>query len=69
MELNDIVYVRYIGDYYKISLIKGKIYKAKVNKHGWYAIFDETKDIYAFPPAAFEVVDKSEFDKQKAAKE
>ena len=53
--------VKYIGDYYKVSLIKGKEYEvvAREPKHGLLAIVDETGEEYCFFPQFFEVVDDS----------
>ena len=51
--------VRYIGSYYEISLVKGKIYDVMSIEKGWYRIFDETEDDYLYPPKSFEIVDDS----------
>lgn len=50
--------VRYIGDYYKVSLIKGKIYEVISQHNGWYEIFDETEEEYLFPNNMFEIVEE-----------
>ena len=51
--------VKYIGDYYKISLIKDKIYEVLSIESGWYRIIDETEDDYLFLPTDFEVIESS----------
>lgn len=50
--------VKYIGEYYKVSLIKGKIYDVLSIEDGWYRIIDETGEDYLFPPKDFEVMEK-----------
>lgn len=52
--------VRYIGDYYKVSLIKGKEYNAMVRHPKWYTIYDESEEYYIFPADMFEVLGKGE---------
>lgn len=52
--------VRYIGDFYKVSLTKNKEYNAMVSDPNWYAIYDDTEDYYAFPSEMFEVLGKGE---------
>jgi hypothetical protein len=49
--------VRYIGDYYKVSLVNGNVYKVLAVEGGWYRIVDETGDDYLFLPDDFEVLD------------
>lgn len=49
--------VRYIGDYYKVSLQKGKIYTVNEEIDGMYCIVDESGDEYAFSKDEFEIVD------------
>jgi hypothetical protein len=53
--------VRYIGDYYKVSLIKGKVYDViAVDTTSWattmYRIIDETHEDYLFSAGSFKVV-------------
>lgn len=48
--------VKYIGDYYKVSLIKGKIYEVLGIENGWYRIVDETGEDFLFSPKDFEIV-------------
>lgn len=50
--------VKYIGDYYKVSLLKNKIYDVINIEEGWYRIIDETGDAYLFSPKEFEIVNK-----------
>lgn len=50
--------VKYIGDYYKVSLIKGKIYCVLNIEDGWYRIIDETGEDYLFSPDEFEIVEE-----------
>lgn len=57
--------VKYIGDYYTVSLIKGKIYDVISVEHGWYRIideegYDEDEEIqgYLFPPEEFEIIEQ-----------
>ncbi len=56
--------VRYIGDYYVASLIKGKVYDVLAVEDGMYRIideegYDEDEEIqgYLFWPEDFEVVE------------
>lgn len=53
----DKVKVRYIGEYYKVSLLKGKVYDVLSIEDGWYRIVDETGEDYLFPPGYFEIVE------------
>lgn len=48
--------VKYIGDTYKVSLIKGKIYSVEDTDKTWYRIIDETGEDYLYPPDEFETV-------------
>lgn len=50
--------VKYIGDYYKVSLKQGKVYEVMEIERGWYRIVDETGEDYLFPPNEFEIVEK-----------
>ena len=54
--------VRYIGDYYKVSLTRNKEYNAMVLDSHTYAIYDDTEDTYVFPAKMFEVIGKGEPD-------
>lgn len=56
MMINSIIKVKYIGENDPLSLLKGKIYDARILKKGWYGIVDETKEEYAYPPELFEIV-------------
>ena len=56
--------VRYIGEYYKTSLLKGKIYEVIRIEKDWYRIIDEDcaddddeYPGYLFPPEEFEIVE------------
>ncbi|MBQ8177245.1 MAG: hypothetical protein IJ035_09470 [Oscillospiraceae bacterium] len=56
--------VKYIGDYYEVSLIKGKVYDVVAIENGLYRIideegYDEDEEIqgYLYPPEDFEVVE------------
>ena len=45
------------GNY--MALIPGKIYEViKIEKHGWYRIYDESGEDYMYPPNFFEVVEE-----------
>ena len=50
--------VKYIDDYYKVSLIKGKIYDVLAIEDGLYRIIDETGEGYLFWSEDFEVVEE-----------
>lgn len=50
--------VRYIGDYYKVSLLKDKIYDVISVEDGAYRIIDETEDDYLFSSNEFEIVEE-----------
>lgn len=52
--------VRYIGDYYKVTLFKGKIYEVLSIENGWYKLLTELGDgdTAFFPPGEFEIVEK-----------
>lgn len=50
--------VRYIGDYYKVSLIKGNIYEVIGIEGDWYRIIDETEEDFLFAPQQFEIVEE-----------
>lgn len=54
----DKIKVRYIGDYYKVSLLKNKIYEVQAIENGWYRIIDETGEDYLFSPKDFEKVEE-----------
>lgn len=52
------VKVRYIGDYYKAYLEKGKVYDAEL-VDGFYRIYDEDDgEDYGYWPEDFEVVEQ-----------
>ncbi len=52
--------VKYIGEYYKVSLEKGKVYDALVDSAHpqFYAIVDESGEEYGFPAEQFEIVEE-----------
>lgn len=50
--------VKYIGDYYKVSLIFDKIYEVIAVEKDWYRIVDESGEDYIYPPEMFEVVEE-----------
>ena len=50
--------VKYIGNYYKVSLIKGKEYEVQSIEDGWYRIIDETGEDFLFSPNEFEIVEE-----------
>ena len=54
--VEDAMKVRYIGDYYKVSLVKGKIYDVMSVDDGWCRIVDETGEDYLFPLDQFETI-------------
>lgn len=49
--------VKYIGDYYKVRLIKNKVYDVINIEKNWYRIVDETDDDGLFAPEQFEIVE------------
>lgn len=50
--------VRYIGDYYKVYLEKGKVYDAKLIDGCWYEIYDkDDQESYLYSTESFEVVE------------
>ena len=53
---SDFMKVKYIGKYYKVSLIYQKIYEVISVEKEWYRIKDETGEDYLFPPEIFEIV-------------
>lgn len=60
LKKNDFYYVRFIGVSDPLKLLNGKIYKGRVLQKGWFGIVDETNDEYAYPPEAFEVLERIE---------
>ena len=48
--------VRYIGDYYKVTLQKDKVYEVISIENGWYQLMSELEETYFFPPDMFEIV-------------
>ena len=56
MKVNDMVQVRYIGESDPLTMLHGKIYEARVLKHGWFGVVDETHEEYAYPPELFELL-------------
>ncbi len=49
--------VKYIGDYYRVSLVNGKVYEVISIENGWYEIYDETDETAFYPPDMFEIVE------------
>lgn len=49
--------VKYIGDYYKVTLQKDKIYEVIGIEDGWYKVKTELDDTALFPPAVFEIIE------------
>ena len=50
--------VKYIGNYYKVSLLKDEIYEVIAMEDGAYRIIDETDEDYLYPPNEFEIVEE-----------
>lgn len=50
--------VKYIGDYYKVTLQKNKVYDVVGVDNGWYKINTELGENALFPPSDFEVIEK-----------
>lgn len=48
--------VKYVGDFYKVSLLHGKVYPVVSVENGYYRIFDEEDEDYLYAPGQFEVV-------------
>lgn len=49
--------VKYTGEYYKVSLIKNKVYDVISVEDGAYRIVDETEEDFLFPANEFEIVE------------
>ena len=49
--------VKYIGEYYKFSLINNKVYDVISVEDGAYRIVDETEEDFLFPANEFEIVE------------
>ena len=49
--------VKYMGDYYKVSLDKNKIYNVLTIEKDWYRIIDKTGEDYLYPSEEFEIVE------------
>ena len=49
--------VKYIGETYKVCLIKGKVYDVVSIENGWYQIKDEVDDAF-YPPEGIEIVEE-----------
>ena len=49
--------VKYIGEYYKVSLTKNKVYDVISVEDGAYRIVDETEEDFLFPANEFEIVE------------
>lgn len=56
--INSKIKVKYLGENDPLTLLKGKVYDARILKKGWYGIVDETKEEFAYPPELFEIVEK-----------
>lgn len=50
--------IKYVGNKYPASLEKDKVYEVTHVLKGWYGIFDESGEEYAFPADQFEIVEK-----------
>lgn len=52
--------VRYIGDYYKIELIKGNVYEViEITPNlKFYRIIDESGEAFDYSPEEFEIVEQ-----------
>lgn len=50
--------VKYIGGYYKVSLIKGNVYNVISIAEGIYRIIDETGEDYLFRSSDFEIIEE-----------
>ena len=48
--------VKYVGDTYKVSLVKGNIYDVISVEEGCYRIVDETGEDYLFSKNEFEII-------------
>lgn len=48
--------VRYIGDYYKVRLIKNNIYTVISLENGWYKLLDELGEEGFYSPEQFQIV-------------
>jgi hypothetical protein len=46
---------KYVGDYYKVVLKKGKVYDILSIENGWYCIVNELGEESLFPPDVFEL--------------
>lgn len=54
--INNVVYVKFLGEDDPLALRNGKVYTARILQKGWFGIVDETHEEYAYPPELFEVV-------------
>lgn len=52
--------VKYIGEYYKVVLIKNKIYDVIGVEDGWYRVNTEVGETAIFSPKCFEIVEEDE---------
>lgn len=60
MKKNDFYRLRYIGKSSPLKLLNGKIYLGRVSQLNWFGVVDETNEEYAYPPEAFEVLERVE---------
>ena len=57
-KIRPLLKVKYIGDYYKMSLSKNSIYEViSITNDGWYRIIDETNEDYMFSKNAFVIIE------------
>lgn len=50
--------VRYIGDYCKVRLHKGKVYEVLSVENEWYEIFGEDEENDFYLPQFFEIIEE-----------
>lgn len=55
---NDFYKVKYIGESNPLMLLHDKVYVGRVLQKNWFGIVDETNEEYAYPPEAFEILEK-----------
>ena len=60
MNKNDFYKVKYIGESNPLMLLHDKVYVGRVLQKNWFGIVDETNEEYAYPPEAFEILERVE---------
>ena len=45
--INNVVYVKFLGEDDPLALRNGKVYTARILQKGWFVIYDETHEEYA----------------------